>query len=422
MSGCSIVLGKETNSPLIEIRVTEETDGVTYIQLPCLENLKSFASIAVQAVPSLLTQAEVAKSSIMEVVINGGLAKAADGDGFRAIVKGADGKIIENARLYNADKLSNLVTAAAVWQIASVVVAQKHLADINKKLDDLKDGIDRIQSFQQTERKSNIFMISDKLKEKIMILMRTKNQKNNVMANLTEMDSYDNTLKKIYLHLKTDLKTYGFKKTEHKEIFGTADYKNDLENKILEIQEYLDFAYLCLNLRSINTSLIDYIDGNDDLVEYRTSEIEKEILNLNDLIKNIGKHISGEIQNLKSKTNDMQSFFKNSKETITTGTSRVSLVAGIIRKPDTIGSTSIFYTKLFGEDKKIDILEERKHEMLKKLNKFLHSSEKQVDYSIKLANTNLHQLIEKEKPIKLAFQKIDDNYVLCLNTNEKIPV
>lgn len=97
-----------------------------------------------------MTAAEVANKHIMEVVIHGDLAKAADGNGLRAFSRASNGNFTEHARLYHADSLSNLVNAAAVWQIASVVVAQKHLADINKKLEDLQDGINRISDFQQT--------------------------------------------------------------------------------------------------------------------------------------------------------------------------------------------------------------------------------------------------------------------------------
>ena len=56
------------------------------------------------------------------------------------------------------------------------------------------------------------------------------------------------------------------------------------------------------------------------------------------------------------------------------------------------------------------------------LNNSLTSSKQQADYSMKLVNTNLNQLIESEKPITLAFQKIDDTHILCLNTNEKFLV
>ncbi|MDV2467513.1 hypothetical protein QR674_00720 [Acinetobacter chinensis] len=423
MKGCSIILGKDENHPLLEIRAIEKDNIDNCIKLPRLENLKNFASVAFQAAPSLITQSTVAKSSIMEVVVNGSLVQAADGNGLRAFVQGADGKIIEHARLYNADTLSNIVNVGAVWQIASIIVAQKHLADISQKLDNLKDGIERIQDFQQTERKSSIFMISNRLKEKITVLMNSNNKKHNNFIDLGELNAYEDTLEKIYLHLKADLKNYGLKKTEHKEMFGTADYKNALERKIEEIQDYFEFAYYSLNLRSMNTSIIDYLGGNDDLVQYRTNGIKQEIKNLNSLITEVGENITKEVNELKSVINDAQSFVKNNKNNIAVGAvsllAPVAIAATVVAGALTKNSVSKI---LFGEDKKSDLLGERKQEMLEKLNRSLISSNQKLEYSMGLVNTNLLQLINKEKPIKLLFQKIDDSHVLCLNNNEKIAI
>ncbi|WP_332605667.1 hypothetical protein [Acinetobacter sp. ESBL14] len=434
MSQFSIVLGEDEKNPLIEIRVVDKINETSYTRFPHLDNLKSFASVAVQAVPSLLTQAEFTKSSIMEVVVNGSLTSAIDGNGFRAMVKGADGKIIENARLYNADKLSSLINVAAVWQILSVVVAQKHLADINQKLDDLKEGVNRIQDFQKNDRESSIYMVSNKLKEKIMIFTNLKNQEKDKVVSLVELNSYDDTLEKIYLHLKADLKNYGLKKTEHKEFFGTADYKVALEKRLEEIQENLILAYLSLNLRSMNNSLIEYLGTNVELVAYRTGEVKKEIENLKHLIDNIGENITKEVKELKSRVNDAQSFVVNNKNSIAlSGTAAfisaplavgigVAVMTGSLKKTILSERVDVLHKKVFGESKKLDLLEERKLEMLEMLEISLNLSQQQAHYSMGLLNTNLLHMIEKEEPIKLAFQKLDEEHVLCLNTNEKIAI
>lgn len=91
----------------------------------------------IQAVPSLLVASEAHGKRLMEVVINGDLVRAADGNGSRPYAI-TNGRISELARLFEVEKLSDMINAAAVWQIASVVVAQKHLADISQKLDELK--------------------------------------------------------------------------------------------------------------------------------------------------------------------------------------------------------------------------------------------------------------------------------------------
>ncbi len=80
---------------------------------------------------------------------------AGDGNGLRAFTVIADG-IKEHARVFEVENLQNMINAAAIWQIASVVVAQKHLTDINKKLDEIKDGVLGISRFLDNQRKSRI--------------------------------------------------------------------------------------------------------------------------------------------------------------------------------------------------------------------------------------------------------------------------
>jgi len=409
VSSNSIILGKDENHPLIEIRTAENLNNSSYQKISNTQNLKSFASVAIQAAPALLTQAKVATSSIMEVVINGNLAQAADGDGLRAFSRAANGKFTEHARLYHADSLSNLVNAAAVWQIASVVVAQKHLADINKKLDDLKNSIDKIQNFQQVERQTKVHAISNFLKEKVSLIMSGVNFEDD-KALVLELNDYYVKLDQIFLHLKDDVSKCGLKKIEHKEMFGSAEFKRDMDEKITEILKYIDLAYLCLNLKSTNISLIDYIGGNDDLVTYRFNEIKNEIDGLHNLVQKIKDSIILEIGNLNSFVNKAQSSVKNNMGAVTVGSALGGPIGIIVTK------------KLLSKGEKSNLLEDRKKEMMHSINRCIAFSIEKSEYSKNLANTTIHKLMETAQPIKLAFQKIDENHVLCLNTNEKIAI
>lgn len=412
MNDYSILLGSDEKNPLIEISSKEHKENVNYAKLPNLDSLQNFASVAFQAAPSLLTQAKVASSSIMEVVVNGNLVKAADGNGYRAFVRGADGKIIENAKLHKPESLSNLVNTAAVWQIASVVVAQKHLADISQKLDELKDGIDKIQEFQQTERKSTIYMISNKLKEKLTVIMSLNGYDKEGVVRAEEINSYDDTLEKIYLHLKSDLQTYGLKKIEHKEMFGSADYQKEMKAKITEINELTQLAYLCLNLRISGSSVLEYIGGKNQLIEYRLIELEKEISKLHQLIEDIKISIFNEIYSIKSKVNDFDSLIKNNKKTYILG----GIPAVALKKTgQNLGLIEEDYDK-------VDILEERKKELRYAIGRCVASSMQNSQIAKQILQNSLNKAIASSEPIKLAFQRIDDDYVLCLNNNEKILV
>ncbi len=104
-----------------------------------------------QVAPSMATAGMANSRQLMEVVINGPLVAAADGNGFRAMTMGANG-VQQNARLFEPKALQNVANAAAIWQLASVAVAQKHLADISATLKRVEDKVAGIQSMLEEER------------------------------------------------------------------------------------------------------------------------------------------------------------------------------------------------------------------------------------------------------------------------------
>jgi hypothetical protein len=109
-----------------------------------------------QLVPAVLTAAEFGGDNYMRVLVNGPLALSLDARSFLPFVRGADGKVSELARLRDTGRLCEIVNTAMVWQFASVIVAQKHLADISKKMDEIKQGIEEIRAFLEAERASKI--------------------------------------------------------------------------------------------------------------------------------------------------------------------------------------------------------------------------------------------------------------------------
>ncbi len=104
-----------------------------------------------QVAPSMATAGMAGSRQLMEVVINGPLVAAADGNGFRAMTMGANG-VQQNAKLFEPKALQNVANAAAIWQLASVAVAQKHLADISVTLKRVEDKVAGIQSMLEEKR------------------------------------------------------------------------------------------------------------------------------------------------------------------------------------------------------------------------------------------------------------------------------
>lgn len=425
MGANAIIIGEDEQHPLVEISVTDPKQEKEYKKIPFLDALSNIASVAAQAAPALMTAAEVANKHIMEVVIHGDLAKAADGNGLRAFSRATNGKFTEHARLYNADSLSNLVNAAAVWQIASVIVAQKHLADINRKLEDLQDGVNRISDFQHTERKTRIQAIFDSLKEKIEILTIASPEQRKGILNASILSKYDDDLKQIYLHLKADLEKYGLQKVEHKEMFGTADLKVDIEKKVKEVNELAELAFLCLSLRLICCHFMDHLGDMDSIKELIQQRIVQELENLTLLNTQLKESITSEINSMNSWVNKAQKTVSDNKGTIAASLLTVALgpvggLASIVAVKTTAAVTgSVIDRKSKNQP---GILDKRKQELLQTVEKFSANFTEKTMFAKAIAEHGIQALMAKEPPIKLAFQKLDDQHLLCLNTGEKIAV
>lgn len=153
----AIVLGEDAQRP--GVRIASLSDGErfrTAKALPKESGLGARLSAGFQAVPALLVEEGHRGKQLMEVVISGELVRAKNGVGLRAWAVGADNKISEHAKLLDTNDLQSMVNAAAVWQIASVIVAQKHLADISAKLEDIRKGIQNVAHFLDEGRRAKV--------------------------------------------------------------------------------------------------------------------------------------------------------------------------------------------------------------------------------------------------------------------------
>ena len=112
-------------------------------------------------IPSLATKFETVKSQIVSINIDPRkLTLAKDGNGLRGMVHGVnkdgDFGVVENVRIFEANTLKKFINSGVIFNLASTVVAQKHLADINEKLKEIQKGINEIRHFQEDERRSKI--------------------------------------------------------------------------------------------------------------------------------------------------------------------------------------------------------------------------------------------------------------------------
>lgn len=268
-----IVIGENPDQPLVTIEALDSPLAYEKAQqLDVRSGPISRLSPLLQAAPSLLVAGETAGKRMMEVVIKGDLVRAADGNGLRAFTMGADG-FKQNARLFEVSNLQEVINAAAIWQIASVVVAQKHLADISEKLDEIKDGVQRISQFLDNQRKARIQSTYEYLAQAYHAI-----QAGELPSSVrNQLESCERDLLEIQNHLEMEFRQKVDKKIEKKEKFGTGDLTADVTAKIVGLNELAGDLALCIKTRIAGWHVLSQFPGEPHLKTARRANIQESI-------------------------------------------------------------------------------------------------------------------------------------------------
>ncbi len=135
-SDSSLVIKSDSENPLITFSLVDVPQNTNLNWQQILESdntgISRFNSL-LQAVPNLVTKAHIATTQYLKSDIpleSLTLAKGSTSE-YRGYTRDLKGQFEKHAKLTSADDLTNIVNAAALFQIASVILAQKHLADIN---------------------------------------------------------------------------------------------------------------------------------------------------------------------------------------------------------------------------------------------------------------------------------------------------
>jgi len=231
-----------------------------------------------QLVPNAVTARHVKATKYMEVVIKGDLIKATDGNGYRAIAKNTAGKFDGTARLLDPKKLSKLVNFAAIYNIASMLVAQQHLAEINAKLVEIKEDLETIKQFQINERESKIkgaILYFEQVASSIM-------QGDYSDSILNQIEAKESELLSIQSHLLKDIDITNKKKElNDKETFGTKEMTKSIEDYQNCIFNLYSQLFLCIRARSCGWQLLSmYPTVSKDLIRSRNISIRSVIESL----------------------------------------------------------------------------------------------------------------------------------------------
>ena len=206
------------------------------------------------------------------------------------------GKITEHARLFETSNLQNAVQAAAVWQVASVVVAQKHLADINQKLDALKVGIDAVTAHLDEQRKSRLRATYDYLCQVYSAIQGGEMSS----ALRVQLEKCEHDLLEIQYHLEVECRRKLAKKVEHSEMAGSEDLSNDIRRKIDDLNDLSSDIVACIKTRVAAWHVLSLIPGESQLKLARRNQISESIDRLKTMTPLIREGLDVEILSVDS--------------------------------------------------------------------------------------------------------------------------
>ncbi len=296
MKDRQIAIVDSASNPLVSIQPSSYSEAFDRAKpLDHTVGTISRLSALMQAAPSLGMAASTGRKQLMEVVINGNLVRAADGNGLRAIAM-EGGKIKEHARLFEVGNLQTAINAAAVWQVASVVVAQKHLADINKKLDEIKAGVKDLSSFLNEQRRSRIKATYDYLNQAYQAIRGGELP----AAIRTQLESCERDLLEIQHHLGQEHQRVVDSKVKHAETFGTEDLTKDIARKLDSLAGLGQDMALCLKTRVAAWHVLAVYPGEPELKRARRENIEESIRHLEAMAPHLATSLAYEIGGVKS--------------------------------------------------------------------------------------------------------------------------
>ena len=292
----AIVIGTSPDAPMITVR-----------PLSSLSEFKSAAPLdphgqgtldrispLLQAVPSLLVAQEAAGRQLMEVVVDGTLVAAADGNGLRAFAMGPKG-IAEHARLFDAGDLQHMINAAALWQVASVLVAQKHLADISSKLESIQKGIAGISRFLDNQRKTRI---TGTYKYLLQIHAALQGGELPEAARI-ELESCERDLIEIQDHLMVE---YRQKASEAVEVgqWGTKKACQGVDSKLTDLDSLARDIAVCIETRIAAWVILSLYPGDRQHRMARRDSIEASIVAFEALVPASRSKLESQIASINS--------------------------------------------------------------------------------------------------------------------------
>ncbi|CNJ89634.1 Uncharacterized protein conserved in bacteria [Yersinia intermedia] len=248
-----------------------------------------------QTLPLLAASTHIASHQYMEVIINGSLASVKDGSGFRGFSLGEKG-IKEHAVLLNPDKLNQLVNAGMLLNVASAVLAQKHLADISKKLAQIVEAIREVSAFQNNSRKSEVIGTIQYLQQITPTVLEGQCSP----AIRQKLEDIEVQFSALQAHLLTDIAAAGDKILASKDsgLLGSTEITNKIQVQQKILDERTHEWDLTIKARVQALHLLTSAEGDTTLVRQRQQTIVHNYQQFESIIDKVEHQLNQRIRDI----------------------------------------------------------------------------------------------------------------------------
>ncbi|BBQ52918.1 hypothetical protein WP2S18C03_19990 [Aeromonas veronii] len=187
-------------------------------------------------------------------------------------------RFVAQARFHEADNLKNMVNANLIFNLASQILAQKHLADINERLQTIERKIDSIDLHLQESRFSKIETFRERLQIVGKLIQSGEEiseiSLQNISKSTLEIRSEVNHIRKNIIQAHKDINSF-----DPSSIFGSNDIRDTLNDKINNIERLQSEYFIGMQCLLIaNLILFIKLKGNSEF----TTASERYVNELND--------------------------------------------------------------------------------------------------------------------------------------------
>lgn len=289
----SVTVLEAGNELLVDL---EERDDVVPLPVDALSRgLTRLVAPLCQAAPATVTAVQANSSKLMEVVINGQMLDAADGDGLRAIAKAGNG--FEHARIYEPKNLQNIANAAAAWQIASVVVAQKHMADITAELKKIDAKVGEIQAQQEEGRRAVVTSARDYLEQARLAFQSGEFNARTRM----KLEDLDIELHRVFLELAGQIRRE-IGRSLSPDLVGCKGPYQEALDKHRKLKELVAELVLCSDVRLANWYMCSLYQDKSRMLAPRMEQIQSQMREMEDLRLAISNAAAADLELIRART------------------------------------------------------------------------------------------------------------------------